>query len=158
MPITPDHPQQTLAFFIEDDLSESAVAAMEQLVDHLREARPWVLGPPAFVDQVDEPTGPGADEPVRTVGGFSLIYSGLPPWGDALPHDVDQAQFEETKLLVERLSAFSRQWHVTIALELDEDSIGWIEDGVPDDSVTDALRGEWERHLAEARVGRQGSS
>ena len=58
--------------------------------------------------------------------------------------------FEETKATVAALSQFSARHEVEIALELDDEFIGVITGGIPDDAISEGLLGEWERTLVAA--------
>ena len=144
--VQPDHPHRELLFRIEGP-SDDDSAAMEALVDQLADAREWSIAPPEFFDFIDDDED--GDMPLRIVGGSVEFYSALPPWGDVLPVEMFRTNFEEVRAIVDNLRALSAARHIVIALEIDQDSNGWIEDGKPDELVTVMLLGEWERVLRE---------
>lgn len=149
MAITPEHPTAQLLFYIHDDVNPMLVEAMRQLVSEIGSSRTWILEPPLFVDATEEPEDPDDPEdlPLRTVGGILEQHSLLPPWGDQVPPEVDRAMLEETKATIAALSEFSARHRVEIAVELDDEFIGVITDGVADSEIAEGLLGEWERAL-----------
>lgn len=143
MQIDPNHPKQKLVFYISDDIDdENDVVAMRDVVTDLARARQWIIGPPIFLNETQD--DPEAGE-LRTVGGFVELFSALPPWGNALPREIDRAHFEEVKTTIDALTAFSKETAHEIAFELDGAQIGWIENGVVDNSLREGLLEEWER-------------
>jgi hypothetical protein len=145
MQIDPNHPTQRLLFYISDDVdNEADVLAMRDVVRQVAASRTWVIAPPVFLDDVEEDDEAGS---LRTVGGFFELYSALPPWGDALPQEIDRAHLDEVKSVLHALAAFSRVTGHEIAFELDEEQIGWIENGVIDDSLGEGLLEEWQKSL-----------
>jgi len=145
MPVTPDHPKQRLLFALEPGYPDTAVRAVKVLIDKLRASREWVAAPPEFVNESTE-ADPG-DEPIHTLGAFLDLYVGHGEWADKLPPEIDRALFDEASALVQAFTELSRQFDVEVALELDDDQIGWIEHGVPDRGVAEVFLGEWERSL-----------
>lgn len=143
-----------MLFCVDGDPTDEHAAKMEIQIDEMGTSRSWVIAAPEFVDEVDDSscTRP-EDIPIRSVGGVLEIFSALPPWGDRLPTSIDRAHLEEVALIVESMSRFSRDADVDIVFELDGESIGMIDAGVPDDSLTDVLLGEWRRVLAEREGG-----
>lgn len=147
-PVQSDHPRRNFVWRVEGPTDIDAEAErLERLIDRLAATRTWTIAPPEFID--DEDPGDENFPPLRIIGGVLEIYSGLPPWGERLPTDVDRAQLEEVRSVVDALREFSAARDLTIALELDGDSTGWIERGNPDELITVALLGEWERVLRE---------
>lgn len=143
MQMDPNHPKQKLVFHISDDIKgEDDVLAMRDVVTELAHSRLWVIGPPIFLNESEDDPEVGE---LRTVGGFVELFSALPPWGEVLPGEVDQAHFEEVKATIDALAAFSKKTDHEIAFELDGAQIGWIERGVVDNSLRDGLLGEWQR-------------
>ena len=145
-------PRVKLLFYVHDDLNAVLIESMRQLVVELAAGRTWTVGPPVFMDATEDPEDPEDPEdlPLRTVGGILEQHSLLPPWGEQVPPEVDRAMFEETKATVAALSQFSARHEVEIALELDDEFIGVITGGVPDDAISEGLLGEWERTLVAA--------
>lgn len=142
-------PRARLLLYVYDDLNALLVESMRQLVAELASRRTWIVAPPGFVDATEAPEHPDDPEdlPIRTVGALLEQHSLLPPWGDQVPPEVDRSMLEETKATVAALSEFSARHQVEIAVELDDEFIGVITDGVPDDAISDGLLGEWERAL-----------
>ena len=79
--VAADHPKLALAFFAAAPVSDAIVEAISDLVSDLAGRRPWVNGPPQFVDVEDATDPAGADESVRSVGGYIEVYSSWPSWG-----------------------------------------------------------------------------
>lgn len=146
MSVTPDHPKQRLLLALEPDFDEFTVGRVKSLVDGLREARVWTLGPPQFVNESEPGDEPG-ESPTRTVGAILDLYAGHGEWADKLPADLDRAHFEEASALVEAFAELSRATGVEVAVELDQDQVGWIEAGIPDHGVAEVFLGEWRRSL-----------
>jgi len=61
-----------------------------------------------------------------------------------LPPAIDQRHLTEVKLLVERMAEFSRSSGLEIGIEYQQESAGWIENGLPDEMINDALISTWE--------------
>jgi len=141
--ITKDHPKQKLLFFVAQGLDESVRAAVRNFVLRLASLRPWLNGPPRFVN-VHEEVDPG-ETPIETVGGYLEIYSAWPPW--TLPREIDLQHLDEVTTLVTELCAFSRQFGVAIELELEGDLVGEIQKGEKNGQLADGLLGEWRGHL-----------
>jgi hypothetical protein len=148
--VSPDHPKIPLLFCLDDRIDDIAVEKMRRLVEELADAREWTIAPPDFVDETEESENPEYDD-IRTVGGVIDLYSGFPPWGDRLPIEVDRAQLADVKFIVEKLAKLSAELQSEIAFEYNDESIGWIERGVPDRSITEGWIGEWERAIAARR-------
>ena len=153
MSIAHDHPVAFLLAFVDDELNDGVVRGFRRAVESVTTERTWVLGPPIFVDSVDEAGRTSVlDEAIRTVGCQLSLYSAMAPWGDQLPWEVDARHLEEVKALVSSLSAVSHDFNIDIGFELDDDSVGHILHGEPDELLTDALLGEWERTLERKRL------
>lgn len=144
--VSPDHPRQKFAFFIEDEVSSSDVEAMETAIASLATSRTWVLGRPQFVNETLEPES-SEDYPIQTVGGYIELFSALPPWGDRLPREIDQAQLNDVESVIDAMTTFSKTTGKEIAFELDGTQVGWISDGAPDRSIRDGLLGPWRQHV-----------
>lgn len=141
------HPKLQFLFFIEGDIDDELRADVETLVQKIADSRDWVIGAPEFVDQVDGPDEndrPG-DLPGETLGGVMALYTSLPPYD--LPREVDIAHLEEVEALVEEIRKFSAEKKVVFVFELEQDYVGDIDQGEVDDMLSEALLGEWRRHL-----------
>ena len=108
-----EHPQQELLFVILGGRRPNIEQALERLLDQIRDARAWTLGPPEFVELVDE----------GLIGGALKLYSALPPWRERLQRDVDVLQMEEASFLIERLARFSAENDLDVEFELDGTSV-----------------------------------
>jgi len=146
-PLDPNHPKQKLLFFVAQDLYSCIRANVRDFVVYrLASLRPWLLGPPQFVDSVEEPEEPsGGDTRVETLGAFLEIYSALPPLN--LPREVDLQHLEEVTALVSAIRDFSREHNLAFEFELDGKFVGAITGGEMDRSLSEGLLGEWRRHL-----------
>jgi hypothetical protein len=125
------HPVKSLLAFVDSDFVEDDVDHLRQLAEDLA-AGPvgWLLGPPQLVDEVDPEDG------VRTVGLVHHVYAAFDTRGALLAESVDRQQLEEVRELIAGLQAVSARSEIDIGLELDDDSVGWIEQG----EVTQSLR------------------
>jgi hypothetical protein len=129
------HPKQTLTFSARGPWSAHARERVESALLGLGSIR-WTLGPP----QVSwEP-----DAMLVQV----QIHSALPPWGERLPVEVDEAEFRQTSSLLEALTKLSLELGFQGEVELDGTWIGTIDRGRADRGVTEVLLSEWERGLA----------
>ncbi|OYY93467.1 MAG: hypothetical protein B7Y41_11975 [Hydrogenophilales bacterium 28-61-23] len=141
-----NHPKRTLLFFVAQDLDDVIRANIRNFVLKLASFRPWLNGPPRFVNSRDEPENTSSgDMPVETLGGYLEIYSTLPPW--TLPREIDLHQLDEVTVLVNALRDFSQEHNLSIELELDGEFIGAIDEGEIDRSLEEGLLGEWRQHL-----------
>ena len=141
----PAHAKQRLLFYISDAIDDSHdIADMKKVIEEVAVMREWVIAPPDFVDEseINDEAGP-----LRTVGGCLEMYSALPPWGDALPPEIDRAHLDEVKTIIHAVAAFSKRTGHEIAFELDGSQIGWIENGIVDNSLREGLLEEWEKTL-----------
>ncbi len=141
----PDHPKETLLFYISDDIvDESNVALLKELIARLAQSRDWATSPPVFVDNEEDDSEPGS---LRTVGGFMELYSGRVPWDERLPVEVDRAHLDEVRTIVDALAIFSAETRHEIAFELNGAQVEWVEKGVPDNSLRVGILEELERSL-----------
>jgi hypothetical protein len=145
MDIKLNNPIQEFIFFIVSEISEEDVRKVEKLVKEVSLSRKWVIDPPQFVNEIDEPENPEIDEPIRTLGGMLQVYSALPP--NQLPHEIDKKHYEEVKTIINSLIDFSKETSCEIECELDGVNVGTIDDGQADNLITEGLLGEWEAGL-----------
>lgn len=144
--IAPDHPRLSFLFYLAEDATPLAREQVATLVRKLAVARPWVLGPPALVDRVDEASG--SDPAVETVGGALEIYSALPP--DGLPEDIDRKHLEEVETIISAVRELSQRAGLAFEFELGGTFVGAIEDGVIDRTLQRGLLDEWRTQLRAA--------
>jgi hypothetical protein len=125
------HPVISLLAFVDSDFVEDDVDQLRQLAEDLA-ASPvgWLLGPPQLVDETDHEDG------VRTVGLVHHVYAAFDARGALLEESVDRQQLEEVRELIAGLQAVSARSGIDVGLELDDDSVGWIEQG----ELTQSLR------------------
>jgi hypothetical protein len=143
-----NHPKQQLLFFVADDIDEATAREMERLVAELAEQHAWSLGPPTFVNEVDDSSVSSPEDlPIRTLGGILELYSMWPPEGAQLPKELDQANFDDVKTLVASLIAFSSRTGHELDLELAGEPVGSIRGGEPDRILREGFLGEWEQSL-----------
>jgi hypothetical protein len=144
--ISANHPRQQLLFFVAQNVSDSIRAKVREFVLNLASLRPWLHGPPQFINEQDEPLDTSrGDMPVDTLGGCLEIYSALPPW--KLPREIDRQHLDEVTALVAAVRDFSRQHKLTFEFELDGTFVGAITDGELDRCLSEGLIGEWKRQL-----------
>ena len=115
-----------LLFSLVDDFDESDVAAIRELIGVMRSGREWFLDGPAFVDNIDSTscTQPG-DEPIRTVGGYLVIYKPSSPPNPL----VERAELADVEYLIGKLAAFSQKRNCELELELGGKYVGDICNG-----------------------------
>ena len=140
-------PTQTLLFFVGQEFDEELEPEIEQLVEDLADSRPWSIHPPEFVNEAD-------DDDIETLGGMLTVYNALPP--NNLATELDRANLEEVKDLVRMLQTFSQERDIVFELELDQVSVGTIENGQMDESLRIGLLEEWERVLTEREATETG--
>ncbi len=136
---------QEFIFFIVSEIPEEDIRKFKKLLMEINFSRKWVIGPPQFIDEIEEPENPETDEGIRTLGGVLEIYSALPP--NQLPHEIDQKHYEEVTTIVNRLVDFSKEIDCEIECELDGVHVGTINNGEADNLITVGLLGEWEAGL-----------
>jgi hypothetical protein len=125
------HPVMSLLAFVDTDFVEHDVDQLRQLAEDLA-ADPdgWLLGPPQLVDDINQEDG------VRTVGLVHHLYAAFDERGALLDEAVDHQQLDEARALITGIQAVSARTGIDVGLELDGDSVGWIEQG----DATEALR------------------
>jgi len=137
-----DHPVQQFSFVVIEEYSPEARALLDETVRPLGEQRSWVLGPPCLFEEGDGVETPDDEE---ILGGYLDIYSALRPI--QLPREVDEAHLEEVTLLVDALTAYSLEHHLTVEFELDGTFVGSVTDGVQDKCLRIGLLEEWRKGL-----------
>ncbi len=140
--ITANHPKQQLLFWVvqedhREDLDDAICTAVETTIENLARSGAWMIGPPEYVNQVD-------DESYRLVGGVHEIYSALRV---SLPREVDLIMLDEVERIVQAVQKLSRDLSLEIEFELDGDSAGTVENGELDEFLSTVFLGEWRRHL-----------
>ena len=137
------HPVIPLICFVDDDVAEDDVDQLRQLARDLSASRQdWLLGPPQLIDDTDEEDG------VRTIGLVHHIYAAFDERGALLDEAVDRQQLEEARALIVGLQAVSARAGMDFGLELDGDSVGWIEQGAPTEDLRIGLLEAWASHFA----------
>lgn len=147
--MSPNHPQLALLFFVTEGQGGDTKEEFQVLVGRLAASREWVIEPPEFVYQIEEPDDPnGGDLPIETIGGCLKIYSTFAPW--SLPKEVDERHLAEVKWLIGRLREFSESHSWSIEFELEGDPVGRITSGRLSKNLAEGFLGEWERSRAQA--------
>lgn len=147
MSIAGDHQRQRLLFFISDDVDDALVDRVARLFDRLASLRAWVIAPPGFVDETDEPENPAVDLPVRTVGGVLELYSSK----DLAP-DLDRRHYDEVADVLTALAEFSEESGHEWEVELDGAHVGSISNGKLDRLLTEGLLAEWRTAMGEEKA------
>lgn len=151
--LTPEHPRLQILFYIAgDEVEDEEAEGMEQLVATLAASRTWSIGPPEFVDDVEEGTSEG-DVDLPLVGCVLETSSRYPPWGARLPAEIDRAQLDEMQAVVSALCTFSREYDHEIVIEYNGDGIGAIVEGVPSKELQAGFLADWERRVALQKPG-----
>jgi hypothetical protein len=142
----PDHPRHKLAFFVVEDVDDTIRAKVRDFVTSLGTSQDWLLGPPVFVDVLDEPEDDShGDLPVEDVGGYIEMYSVRPPW--TLPREVELQHLLEAKALLTALEEFARKSDLNFEVEFAGELIGAVTHGSMDAGLREGLLDEWHRHL-----------
>ena len=129
-----------LLFFVDQDVEDMLIEEVEEFIQGLAASREWLLGPPVFVNEGGE-----EDDSPYTLGGLFRLYSSYAP--EKLPTEVDRIHLEEVKEIVRQVQRFSQEKQVVFCFELDQDQIGWIENGAVDELMQLSLLDEWEKAL-----------
>jgi len=148
MSLSSDHPRLTFLFFLREPADEGSRTAVASLVHELRGRRRWLLGPPAFVDEV----GAEANEDgslIETVGGALEVYSTLR--GLTIPERLDEQQLEEVETIVAAVADLSGREGLDFDFELGLAPVGSVESGMLDHSLREVLINEWRKSLNERR-------
>lgn len=127
-------PQVLLAYVV-SNVSDQEVVALQALVKTLGEAHTWTVGPPEFVDEVDDGscTRP-EDEPVRTLG-IALPVSS--------PGQLPETPVAEAECLLDSLANLSQEGGLELEVQLDETYVGYIKQGHLDPLLRNGLLKEW---------------
>lgn len=147
--IAEDHPIQRVLCFLEQDFDENDVDAVYEAVTQLASSRDWVIGPPQFVNEADPTPVLPPDEPAWTLGVLLDIYSEFPPW--PLPPELSRKHYDEVSALVDAVRQLSAKKSLVLLLQIDDDLVGGIENGVVDQTITMGLLAKWRGRLEEQR-------
>ena len=133
-----------LLFFLSSEYADLDISKLDGVVTGLASSGSWVLGPPRFIDEVEEAESSNPeDEPIRTVGGFLELH----PPSEQLPKDIERAHYREIERVVGALTKFGEETGCEIELELDGSFVGDIKNGVPSELITCGLLEEWRKAL-----------
>ena len=77
---------------------------------------------------------------------------GHAPWDKRLPVETDEAELAQTRAMIEVLAKASVELGVTVVVEMDDEHIGEIRQGVPNRGISEILLAEWERVSGERRA------
>lgn len=126
---------QMLLAYVASDFRDQDVLELQALVNALTEARRWTIGPPEFIDDVDDSscTRP-EDEPVRTVGIVLPVSS---------PGEHPETPVAEVEYLLNRLAGVSQEAGLEPEVQLDETYVGDIKRGQIDPLLRSGLLKEW---------------
>lgn len=129
------------AAFVEGEASQPVKAAIRESVSALAQARTWTIAAPRFVEYTE-----GG---IPICGAVLGIYDAYSARGEVLPVEVDAAHLDEVTALLFGLAPASGQLRVGIAVTLGGCGVGWIENGLLDDGLREALLEEWRKALQE---------
>lgn len=138
MQIADDHPKINFLFLVAGEADDRIRAGIQALITDLAASRNWLLGPPEFVDFVDDDVTED-ETPTEILGGVLKIYSALHA---KLPRAVDLTHLHEVETLIAAVQDFSREHQRKIDFELDGEFIGEIEKGELDEMLAEGLLGE----------------
>ncbi|WP_426161469.1 hypothetical protein [Pseudoduganella sp. R-34] len=144
--VSKEHPRQRLIFFVAEDVDDEKRAAVKKMITDLAPQRKWVIGPPSFIDVVDDAISREGDEQDETLGGIHEIYSAYSP--NDLPREVDLLHLAEVEQIVRAVQRLSLEQGIEFEFELDGRFVGAIENGDMDSTLQQGLLGEWHNHLA----------
>jgi len=146
MPIAPNHPIEELFFSVVDEITDDMAAVIAEAVERLAKSRGWLLHPPEFLYQEDDTD--------CILGGTLELYSVMPPL--EIPLEAEQQQWEETNAFVRAFQDLSSKYHWEFDCFYRNESIGFIEDGIMNVSLTEGLLGEWKRVIDEKAAKMRG--
>ncbi len=133
-----------ILLYMNEAYTEAHVVQLERMIASLAEAKVWVIEPPEFVDETEQPdSGNPEDQPVRTVGGFLELhrcYDGVDP-------HVERREYAATEFFVDAMNSFSARTGCAFECELGGEIIGSIMVGAACDGITVGLLGEWRKAL-----------
>lgn len=144
--ISHDHPKQKLIFYVAQDIDDEIRAQIKKMLLDMAVSRGWVIGPPKFIDIMEDVGTREFDVPDETLGGVHELYSALPPNG--LPRDIDELHLKEVEHIVDSVQRLSHDKGLEFEFELDGRYVGTIEDGVVDVTLAKGLLGEWRSHFS----------
>lgn len=136
---------EPLLFCVDDDIDPYPREEVAEAVQALVGSRTWAFEPPVHVDEVD-------DEGTETVGGVLWMPEALSDQATRRSIEQEEALLADTEAVVAAVSELSARLGCEFAFELRGEAIGWVEAGVPDNSLTEGLLGEWRRVLVEQRA------
>jgi hypothetical protein len=136
------HPEIPLLAFIDSDFGEADADQLRAVGEELAAKRHhWVLGEPRFVDETD-------DQGVRTVGILHHLYAAFDETGRLLDEGIDREQLDEVRTIVAALQSVSARTGIDLGLELDGDSVGWVERGRLTEDLRVGLLEAWASRFA----------
>lgn len=131
------HRHIPLLAFIDSDFDENQLDDLRQSAARLAASREeWLLGAPRFIDETDEAG-------IRTVGIAHQVYAAFDDAGRLLDEAIDRKQLDEVRALVATLQEVSERNGIDLGLELDGESVGWIEQGDLSEDLRIGLLEAW---------------
>ncbi len=133
-----------LLFFLSDEYADSDVSRLEEVISELANDGDWMLGPPKFIDQIEESesTNP-EDEEIRTVGGFLELH----PRSGQVNQFIEKSHYHEVDRVIKALVGFGEETGCEIELELGGTFVGDIKEGIPSELITVGLLDEWRKSV-----------
>jgi hypothetical protein len=135
-------PVVSVVAFVDSDFDEQHVRDLRELADEWASTRgDWVLEPPRFIDETD-------DAGIRTVGIVHRVYAAFDEDGAFLVEAIDRRLLEEVRWVVAGLQGISGRTGIDLGLELDGESVGWIERGELSEALRVGLLEAWASRFA----------
>ncbi len=117
----------------------------------LRTARPWVIGPPEFAEDIDD----DGQSTVVFVGAILDLYASR--GRHSIATEVDRRQVEDAEAFIGAAWALSERTTVKLQIFYDGEQIGEIANGVLDPAIGLMVLDPWRADI-EARERQQGVS
>jgi hypothetical protein len=126
---------QALLAYVTSDVTDGDVVALNALAASMAQAETWTVGPPRFVDEVDDSSGSKPeDEPVRTMGIVLPVSS---------PGAIPETPVSEPERFLAALADLSRARKIDFEVLLDDTYVGEISSGEMDRLLRDGLLAQW---------------
>ena len=149
--VAPAPPKISLYFYAREDDARGLRSLLMEIVAALRTARPWVIGPPEFAEDI----GDDGQSTVVYVGAILDLFSGR--GRHSIATEVDRRQMEDAEAFIAAAWTLSERTTAKLQGFYDGEQIGEIANGVLDPAIGLMVLDPWRVDI-EARERQQGVS
>lgn len=125
-----------LLWYLEGSPTQRDIAVIREVLALLGRRSGWLVGAPQLVNE---------GQPDDWTLGLLLE---LPRCFEPLDVEVERRSLADVEAVVKALGQVPSALHLSVAVELDGDVVGWVEGGRPDQLLSEGLLEPWRARLA----------